>query len=139
MLYDAKASNWTYSGSTQGIAKVQLYLNSATNVYRVVGWSLQDREVYLFLSLYFNQNIFELTHFLQVSLIVSSREGSSITRLDLIFINGVIASSRFMVLTSHRWKKQNASPVPSNLPSRHSVLSTGNNNSSSNQCNHHSK
>ena len=47
MLYDTKTSSWNYSGSSQGLAKVQLYFNSQTNAYRIVGWSLQDREVHL--------------------------------------------------------------------------------------------
>ncbi|VDK86575.1 unnamed protein product [Dibothriocephalus latus] len=45
MVYDSKGSSWIYSGGTQSVAKVQLYFNSETNAYRVVGWSLQDREV----------------------------------------------------------------------------------------------
>lgn len=49
MLYDTKTSSWNYSGNSQSLAKVQLYFNSQTNAYRVVGWSLQDREVQLLL------------------------------------------------------------------------------------------
>ncbi|VUZ44971.1 unnamed protein product, partial [Hymenolepis diminuta] len=45
MLYDTKSGSWNYSGNSQSLAKVQLYFNSQTNAYRVVGWSLQDREV----------------------------------------------------------------------------------------------
>ncbi|OON18843.1 WH1 domain protein, partial [Opisthorchis viverrini] len=47
MLYDADASTWVPSGPRPGVAKVQLYHNTATNAYRVVGWRLQDREVVL--------------------------------------------------------------------------------------------
>ncbi|KAH8867781.1 Ena/VASP-like protein isoform 2 [Schistosoma japonicum] len=45
MLYDSKASTWIPSGPGHGISKVQLYHNTITNAYRVVGWRLQDREV----------------------------------------------------------------------------------------------
>ncbi|CAH8630916.1 unnamed protein product [Dicrocoelium dendriticum] len=45
MLYDATACTWVPSGPGLGVSKVQLYHNSATNAYRVVGWRLQDREV----------------------------------------------------------------------------------------------
>ncbi|VDQ07659.1 unnamed protein product [Trichobilharzia regenti] len=45
MLYDSKASTWIPSGPGHGISKVQLYHNTLTNAYRVVGWRLQDREV----------------------------------------------------------------------------------------------
>ncbi|KAF5400624.1 Vasodilator-stimulated phosphoprotein [Paragonimus heterotremus] len=45
MLYDTAASAWVPSGARHGISKVQLYHNTTTNAYRVVGWRLQDREV----------------------------------------------------------------------------------------------
>ncbi|CAH8664220.1 unnamed protein product [Schistosoma guineensis] len=45
MLYDSKASTWIPSGPGHGISKVQLYHNTLTNAYRVVGWRLPDREV----------------------------------------------------------------------------------------------
>lgn len=46
MLYDSKASTWIPSGPGHGISKVQLYHNTLTNAYRVVGWRLPDREVW---------------------------------------------------------------------------------------------
>ena len=45
MLYDDNSRKWVPSGTSQGLAKVQIYRHTANNTFRVVGRKIQDHEV----------------------------------------------------------------------------------------------